>query len=148
MLPIVESRHVAKEHWGSRWQVMNSNVWNLTQHDISHWNSFVVLSRWSDRFSILGCLVDGEPSHRWPSAKRLKCSRSHNNVARKMSRFGKPDVRESRNWNKAFQKRAEHSHASETPDGHRTFVGGSSRQGPPSTGPVKPSGGAQPLRTV
>ncbi len=108
----------------------------------------MVMSHWSNRFSILGCLVDEKPSRRQPSAKRLRCHRSHNNVARKTSHFGKPDVWESRNWNKAFRKRAEHSHASKTPDGHRTIVGGTSKEGLPSMGPIKLSGGTQPLRTV
>ncbi len=101
-----------------------------------------ILLRWSDHSSMPGCLVDGKLSRRRPSAKRLSRGRSHNNVARKTDRFGKSDVRKSRKWNKAFQKRAEHSHASETLDGHRTIVRGTSREGPLSTGPIKLSGGA------
>ncbi len=79
----------------------------------------------------------GKLSRRQPSAKRLSCGRSHNNVARETDPFGK-----------AFQKRAEHSHTSETPDGHRTIVRGTSREGPLSMGPIEPSGGAQLLETV
>ncbi len=42
MLPIVESHHLTGEHWGSKWQVMNLNVWNQKQHNISHWSFYAV----------------------------------------------------------------------------------------------------------
>ena len=80
-------------------------------------------------------LTDGPVQEGKAKAKLQQCCRM-------VELFQKGRHLENQKRNKAFWKRAENSHASETPDGHRTVVGGTSWEGPPLMGPMKPSGGA------
>ncbi len=80
-------------------------------------------------------LADGPVQEGEAMAKSQQCCRT-------VELFRKGRRLENQKRNKAFWKRAENSHALETPDGHRTVVGGTSWEGPPLMGPIKPLGGA------
>ncbi len=50
------------------------------------------MSRWSDRFSIQGCLVAGERARRQPSANRLKPQQELQQCCSEMDHFRKADI--------------------------------------------------------
>ncbi len=65
-----------------------------------------------------------------------------------MSHFRKPNVREAETETKPFGKELNTAMPRRHQMGIGLFVRGTYREGPHSMGPIKPSGGAQPLGMV
>ncbi len=77
------------------------------------------MSRWSDHFSIQGCLVAEERARRQPGANRLKPWQELQQCCSEMDSFGKADIRKMEIETRPFGKELNAA----TPRRHRMGIG-------------------------
>ncbi len=92
------------------------------------------MSHWSDRQTILDCLVNGGTICRWSSVKRSNAVGMATVLQVEHAIFRRSDIRKSKSETKPFGKELEMAMPQETPDGHGAFVGGTSEEGLPVNG--------------